>query len=395
MRTADLIPYENNPRNNDDAVDAVAASIREFGFKVPIIVDKNNVIIAGHTRLKAAEKIGMETVPVVRADDLTEEQAKAFRLADNKTAELAGWDFAKLEVELAELDDIDMSQFGFDDIENSVKINEIVDDDIPEIEEDDPITKRGQIWKLGNHVLMCADATSVDDVTRLMNQDKADLVFTDPPYNVGIGSKNAFLNTIQIARRCTEDIENDKGMTDEEIGEKIWYPAFINMRNASSDCCSIYVTMPQGGTHMMMMMMMMKSGWQVKHELIWRKNAPTFSMGRLDYDYQHEPICYGWNITHEFYGKGEQNKSVWEFDKPRKCDLHPTMKPISLILNAIMNSSKDGDVVLDLFGGSGSTLIACEQTNRRCRMMEIDPKYCDVIIKRWETLTGNKAVISA
>ena len=143
---------------------------------------------------------------------------------------------------------------------------------------------------------------------------------------------------------------------------------------------------------MMMMMMMMKAGWQVKHELMWKKNAPTFSMGRLDYDYQHEPICYGWNKTHSFYGNGEQNKSIWEFDKPRKCDLHPTMKPIPLVVNACLNSSKTDDIILDTFGGSGTTLIACEQINRKARIMELDPKYVDVIIERWEQFTGEKAV---
>jgi DNA modification methylase len=165
------------------------------------------------------------------------------------------------------------------------------------------------------------------------------------------------------------------------------------MLNVANDDCALYVTMPQGGTHMMMMMMMIhEAGWQVKHELMWLKNQPTFSMNRLDYDYKHEPILYGWNKKHEFYGNGKFNKSVWEIDKPKKSNLHPTMKPIELIVNAIQNSSKDDDIVLDVFGGSGSTLIACEQTNRRCFMMELDPKYIDVIINRWETFTGQKAV---
>lgn len=218
------------------------------------------------------------------------------------------------------------------------------------------------------------------------------MVFTDPPYNVAIGSKNAFLNSIQKSGRCTEDIANDKGMTDEEIGKTLWLPAFQRMRENAKDSCSIYVTMPQGGTHMMMMMMSVaEAGWQVKHELMWRKNSPTFSMGRLDYDYQHEPILYGWNKTHQFHGKGSQNKSVWEYDKPRKCNLHPTMKPVELIANAILNSTIKGEIVMDLFGGSGSTLIACEQLNRKCYMAELDPHYCDVIIQRWENLTGKKA----
>lgn len=182
-------------------------------------------------------------------------------------------------------------------------------------------------------------------------------------------------------------------MTDEEIGETLWKPAFVNMRDVAKDCCNIYVTMPQGGSHMMMMMMMMISAaWQVKHELIWVKNQPTFSMGRLDYDYQHEPICYGWNKSHIFYGKGEQNKSIWHYDKPRESKLHPTMKPIPLVCNAILNSSKRDDIILDAFGGSGTTLIACEQTGRKARLMEFDPKYVDVIIARWESFTNKKAI---
>ena len=182
-------------------------------------------------------------------------------------------------------------------------------------------------------------------------------------------------------------------MTDEEIGHTLWLPAFENMKLFAKDCCAIYVTMPQGGTHMMMMMMMMmmNAGWQVKHELMWEKNSPTFSMGRLDYDYQHEPICYGWNKSHNFYGNGEQKKSVWHFDKPKKCNFHPTMKPIPLVVNALQNSSQKNDIILDAFGGSGTTIIACEQANRNARIMEYDPKYIDVIIDRWEKFTGKKA----
>ena len=209
-------------------------------------------------------------------------------------------------------------------------------------------------------------------------------------------SKNAALNARNGSNSIETPIEGDNFDTDEEAGEKLWHPAFENMRMVAKPACSIYVTMPQGGTHMMMMMMMMmmsRAGWQIKHELMWLKNAPTFSMNRLDYDYKHEPICYGWNESHVFYGKGEQNKSVWEFDKPKKCDLHPTMKPIALIENALLNSSKEQDIILDLFGGSGSTLIACEQTGRQCRMMELSEHYVDVIIRRWQDFTGQEATL--
>ena len=388
-----LIPYANNPRNNAEAVDYVAASIKEFGFRVPIVIDGENVIVAGHTRLQAAKKLGLETVPCVVADDLTDAQIKAFRLADNKVSEFATWDFEKLELELADLPELDMREFGFDLSETNLEEEpEIVEDDVPE--EVETRCKPGDIWQLGNHRLICGDSTDPEVVGKLMDGKLADMVFTDPPYNVAIGSKNAVLNKLnhdKKGHRIEQDIEGDKGMSDTEIGEKLWKPAFQNMADNAKDDCSIYVTMPQGGTHMMMMMMMADASWQVKHELMWLKNQPTFSMGRLDYDYMHEPIMYGWKKTHNFYGLGKFNKSVWQIDKPRESKLHPTMKPIELIVNALMNSTKEDNIVLDVFGGSGSTLIACEQTGRRCYMCELDPHYVDVIINRWENFTGQKA----
>lgn len=216
------------------------------------------------------------------------------------------------------------------------------------------------------------------------------MILTDPPYNVAIGAKNRALQAIGIAVSNTDDLVDDQGKTDEEVADSLWIPAFTNARAVANDCCSIYITMPQGGTHMMMMMAAHKAGWQVKHELIWEKNQPTFSMGRLDYDYKHEPICYGWNKSHKFYGD-KTDKSILCFDRPRKSKEHPTMKPVELFAKLIQNSSKEGDIILDLFGGSGTTLIACEQLNRKCRMMEYDAHYCDVIIDRWEKFTGNKA----
>jgi DNA modification methylase len=238
---------------------------------------------------------------------------------------------------------------------------------------------------------MCGDSTNANDVAILMDGKKADMVFTDPPYNVAIGDKNRALNAFTGSKSIERNLEGDVFKSDEEAGQKLWLPAFKNMLNNANDTCAIYVTMPQGGTHMMMMMMMHEAGWQVKHELIWVKNSPTFSMGRLDYDYQHEPICFGWNKNHKKIGKGKFTKSIWEIDKPRKDGEHPTMKPIELIVNAIMNSSESSDIILDLFGGSGSTLIACEQTDRECLTMELDPHYCDVIRKRyWIYKTGSE-----
>lgn len=423
-KLSEIRPYEKNPRRNDAAVQYVANSIREFGFKVPIVIDKGGTIVCGHTRYKAAASLGLTEVPCIMADDLTPEQIKAFRLADNKVGELAEWDFDLLAKELNGLD-MDMTAFGFaeEDTKNSEdEEQEPHEDEGPDEIPAEPTAKRGNVYRLGEHFLMCGDSTKPEDMEALMQGEKADLFLTDPPYNVAVGSKNAFLNTYQKAGRITEDIAGDSGMTDEQIGETLWRPAFIQARNNAKDSCACYITMPQGGTHMMMMMMMNAAGWQVKHELIWIKNAPTFSLGRLDYDYQHEPILYGWNKTHKFYSEdyeksimeediadidgmdekaakkllkrmfcGDFATSIIREDKPRKCDLHPTMKPVKLFGRLIKNSTRKGDIVLDLFGGSGTTIIACEQLRRKCYMMEYDPRYVDVIIARWEKETGKKA----
>ena len=322
------------------------------------------------------------------ADELTDEDIRELRIVDNQTNAETGMDWDALE---AELEDLSFDGFDFDfgfDFDDEEEPAEIVEDEVPE--EVETRCKLGDVWRLGNHRLICGDSTDSAVIDRLMDGVKADMVFTDPPYNVAVGSKNKILNEQDGGCRNETEIAGDKGMTDAEIGEQLWKPAFQNMADHAKDDCSIYVTMPQGGTHMMMMMMA-DACWQVKHELMWLKNQPTFSMGRLDYDYKHEPIMYGWKKTHNFYGKGKFTKSVWEIDKPRESKLHPTMKPVELIANALENSTKENDCVLDVFGGSGSTLIACEQLNRNCYMAELDPVYCDVIIERWENFTGRKA----
>ena len=389
-RLDEIKPYENNPRHNDNAVDAVANSIREFGFKVPLVVDSEGVIVAGHTRYKAAKKLGLAKVPCIIADDLTDEQVRAFRLADNKVGELATWDLDTLKVELDNIGEIDMSEFGFSLNDIGEEPQEVQEDDFDEEPPEEPTSKLGDIYQLGEHRLMCGDSTNAEHVARLMDGAKADMVFTDPPYNVNYADKNIFLNNADEGNRIQDDIENDHAGSDETAKNDLWLPAFKNMVDNSADDCSIYVTMPQGGAHMMMMMSVQEAGWQVKHELIWVKNNHV--LGRVDYLYKHEPILFGWKDKHKFYGNGEHTKSVWEIPKPQKSDLHPTMKPIALIANALLNSSKEGDNILDVFGGSGSTLIACEQLNRKCYMMEMSPKYVDVIIKRWEEYTGKKAV---
>jgi site-specific DNA-methyltransferase (adenine-specific) len=391
LPVSEVRPYEKNPRKNAEAVKYVKASIEKFGFKQPIIVDSNRVIIAGHTRLEAAKSLGMAEVPCIVADDLTDAQVKALRLADNKVAEFSEWEMNLLGEELgelAEISDIDMGDFGFDlsefDNIGMDEKTEVEEDEVPE--EVEPVCQRGEIWQLGEHRLMCGDSTSAEDVSRLMEGSKANLLFTDPPYGVSYEKKT---KEVLKSKNYTK-IQNDDLKLDQF--KDFLFDVFTNARASLLDSASYYVFSCQGGDQEMMMMMMMREcGIPCLHQIIWVKDAPVFSMGRLDYDYKHEPILYGWVKKHDFQRKGEQDKSVWEF-KRTENKLHPTMKPVPLIANALLNSTKGEEVVLDLFGGSGSTLIACEQLNRKCRMMELDPHYCDVIIARWEKLTGKKAV---
>lgn len=376
----ELIPYEQNPRDNKAAIDAVANSIENFGFKVPIIIDQDNVIVAGHTRLLAAQKLDLDEVPCIRADDLTEEQIRAFRIADNKTAELADWDMEKLTAELALLEDIDMTQFGFDLSEFEIE---------PEVEEDDfdadaaldaiidPKSKPGDIYALGNHRLMCGDSTKSDDVARLMDGETADLFLTDPPYNIAYegGTKD----------RLT--IEND----DMESGafQEFLAAAFQNASNHMRAGASFYVWYASKEV-VNFTTALEKAGFGVRQELIWNKSV--FTLGRQDYQWKHEPCLYGWKDGAAHYFTDDRTLStVIDFDKPSKSELHPTMKPVSLFSFQIMNSTRKGGKVLDLFGGSGTTAIACEQSGRSAYVMEYDPRYVDVIIERWEKLTGNSA----
>lgn len=355
------------------------------------------VVIGGNMRLRAIKELGYKEAPCkIIPEETSIEQLKAYTLKDNSG--FGEWDFDLLanewDVQLLTDCAIDVPSIEIEELEAEVKEDDFSEEEAAQAESR---VQRGDIWRLGEHRLMCGDSTDSECVKALMGGQMADMVFTDPPYNVAIGSKNKAINDNRVERglkrtkSIEDDIANDKGMTDEEIGKTLWKPAFVNMLENAKDSCAIYVTMPQGGTHMMMMMMMAEAKWQVKHELIWVKNSPTFSMGRLNYDYQHEPIVYGWKKTHNWYGKGKFNKSIWNIDKPRKCDLHPTMKPVELVENALLNSSQKNDVILDLFGGSGTTLITCEQLERKCCTMEFDTHYCDVIIARWEKLTGKKA----
>lgn len=377
MKLADLIPTENNPRQiKKDDFERLKKSLATFPQMLnirEIVVDENNRILGGHQRVKALLANGETEVNVKVVEGLSEEEKREFVIRDN--IQNGEWDF---DVLVNEWDDLPLDDWGIElptaDIEE-----EIVEDEAPEPPAE-PKSKLGEIYQLGEHRLMCGDSTDAEQVAKLMNGGLADLYLTDPPYNVD------YTDGHETERK----IMNDHFDSDEQCGEKLWLPAFENARANCNDCCSVYCFMPQGGTHMMMMMMMAKAGWNVKHELIWKKQSIV--LNRADYNYQHEPFMYGWNKTHKFYGKGEfRNTSVWEIDRPTKSKEHPTMKPIKLLTEILMNATQKGDSVLDNFGGSGSTLIACEQTGRKCYMMELDPHYVDVIIERWENLTGKKA----
>ncbi len=385
-----LIPYANNARNNEKAVDKVAASIKEFGFRNPIIIDKNNEIIAGHTRLLAAKKLGLKEVPTIRADDLTAEQVKAFRIADNKTAEYSEWNFELLAQELEELKlaDYDLSLTAFDlsecekllDLLKEVN-NRNKDDDFDIELPEEPVTKRGDIWLLGKHRLMCGDACSESDVAALMREDFADMVFTDPPWNVNYGAT-------EHPSWKQRTILNDS-MTTEEF-KKFLDSAFKVMNKFSKPGCMTYVVMSaqEWGN---LMLSLKENGYHWSSTIIWNKDRLVLS--RKDYHTKYEPIWYGWSDgsarLHPLTDR--QQCDVWDIPRPSVSELHPTTKPVELVVRAIKNSSNMKDIVLDLFGGSGTTLIACEETDRRCRMMELDEKYADVIVKRYIDKVGSDA----
>ncbi|WP_297420505.1 DNA modification methylase [Clostridium sp.] len=367
-----LIPYINNPRKNDKAIDMVAGSIKEFGFKNPIIVDKDNIIIAGHTRYEASKKIGLDEVPVIKADDLTEKQIKAFRIADNKTAEFAEWNMDLLVLELEGLEDI-FTGFEAVELEDIMGTDEIQDDDFDEeeaLEESKvPFSLRGDIWLLGNNRLMCGDSTDEADVDILMDGQLASMIFTDPPYNVAYEGK-------------TKDklvIENDDMSHDEfyEFLKKV----FDNYFNIMVAGAPIYVCHADSEGENFRKAYR-EAGLKLAECIIWVKNS--FVMGRQDYHWRHEPILYGWKegSAHYFVNDRTQD-TVWEISRPQRNADHPTMKPLELCARAIKNSSKPKDLIVDLFGGSGSTLIAADSINRICYSMEYDTRYVDVIVKRY------------
>ena len=436
-----IIPYINNPRINEKAVDKVAASIKEFGFQQPIVVDANGVIIVGHTRHKAALKLGLTEVPVVYAENLTDDQVKAYRLADNKTADYSEWDYNLLLGEFTDLKEAgyDLNLTAFDPTEiNQILNNDVEEDnfDVDEAVKDAtvPTSILGDVYKLGKHRVMCGDATSQADINKLMDGELADMIFTDPPYNVNYGDKAKMLGNYNKGHRNTSKILNDNMSNDKFY--QFLYDSYVSMYGAVKPGGAIYVC--HSDTEGINFRQAMKdAGWELKQCIIWVKNALV--MGRQDHHWKHEPILYGWKpgAAHRWYGGRKQttviepgdgvavNKlkdgyqltvnsglkrlvinipqyevvditddagtSIWNVDKPHRNGEHPTMKPLKLCAKAINNSSKIDDIVVDTFGGSGSTLMAAEQLDRKCFTMELDPVYVDVIIRRWEEFTGQKA----
>jgi DNA modification methylase len=383
-----LIPYVNNARTHDEGqVSQIAASIVEFGFVNPILVGDDNVIIAGHGRLMAAQKLGLETVPVIVLGHLSEMQRRALVLADNRIAESAGWNEELLGLELNALQefgfDLDVIGFSDDELDDLLQLdhtdNESDADAVPDVEEA-VVSQSGDLWQLGNHRLLCGDSTSEDDVKTLMEEGLADMAFTDPPYNVDYGN-----NAKDKLRGKDRRILNDN------LGDDFYTflkDALTNLLSVTKGACYIAMSSSELDT---LQQAFRDAGGKWSTFIIWAKN--TFTLGRADYQRQYEPILYGWKDGNDHFWCGARDQGdVWFVNKPNKNDLHPTMKPIELVEKAIRNSSKSRDVVLDLFGGSGSTLIACEKSGRSARLIELDPKYVDVIIRRWQDYTGQQAL---
>jgi DNA modification methylase len=383
-----LVPFARNARtHSDNQVAQIAASIKEFGFTNPILVDTGNGIIAGHGRLLAARLLKLEKVPVIVLDHLTETQKRAYIIADNRLAENAGWDEEALQVELAELQQngFNLDLIGFDDEElarllaaQDVAEGLTDEDAVPEITETS-VTVPGDLWILGNHRVLCGDATSAFDIARLMAGEVADLVFTDPPYNVDYQGYTDEHLTIQ----------NDK-MTPEQFHQFL-ESTFRSYRTVVKPGASLYVC-HSSSMQRKFQGAMETAGFQVRCQLVWAKNTFAWGFGR--YKFQHEPIFYG-HVAGEkdpWYGDKSQS-TLWEEKKPTANRLHPTMKPVELVERALVNSSKAGDIVVDLFGGSGSTLIGCERTGRKARLAEIDPRYAQCIILRWQDYTGKQATL--
>ena len=385
-----LLPYARNARqHSDEQIAQIAASIAEFGFVNPCLVGADGVLVAGHGRLAAARKLGLSTVPVVVLDHLTPTQRRALVLADNRLAEISTWDNDLLRIELEALQgdgfDLDLTGFDADALaellagEEPEHEGQTEDDAVPEIPED-PVSKPGDVWRLGPHRLVCGDATTAEDYAQLFpDGERADMVFTDPPYNVNYA--NSAKDKLRGKHR---PILNDA------LGEAFHDFLYDALSLINAHCRgAIYVAMSSSELDTLQAAFRTAGGhWSTF--IIWAKN--TFTLGRADYQRQYEPILYGWAEGAERHWCGDRDQGdVWQIKKPQKNDLHPTMKPVELVERAIRNSSRPGDVVLDPFGGSGTTLIAAEKSGRVARLIELDPKYADVIVRRWQEWTGKQA----
>ena len=393
VKIKELQGYEFNTRTHSDSqVNQLAASIGEFGFTNPLLIDGERQIIAGHGRFAAATKLEMDEVPCIVLDHLSEAQRRAYVIADNKLALNAGWDEDLLKLELSALDKIgfDLSVVGFDADELSgLVIDEDIaggltdEDDVPEVPED-PISKLGDIWMLGKHRVMCGDSVSVKDVGLLMNGETADMCFTDPPYLMDFtGGIHADGSKSFNAKHG--EILNDK--MSKQDGENFLDDINLTIKNNVSG--AFYITFYRLGIDGYFNSLE-RVGLKYRSLIIWNKGNHTLS--NSDYMSMYEPIFYGWVNDHKFYG-GNNGMDIWDIKRTKKNDLHPTMKPVELIEKALDGGSKKDDLILDIFLGSGSTLIGCEKKGRKCYGMELEPKYVDVIIKRWQEYTGQEATL--
>jgi len=380
-----VVPYARNPRRNDKAIATVAGSLAEFGWRQPIVVDEQMVIVAGHTRYEAAKRLGMTTVPVHVARGLSAAQLRAYRLMDNRSHQNASWDDELLALELQDLrlEDFDLELTGFDEAElDRLLAGTLGDadaaDEAPEPPAD-PVSRPGDLWICGEHRVLCGDATVLADVEKVLDGELADMTFTDPPY--GVNYANSAKDKLRGKHR---PILNDN--LGAEFGGLL-YDASVNILTVTKGAVYICMSSSELDT---LQKAFREAGAKWSTFVIWAKN--TFTLGRADYQRQYEPILYGWKEGTDHYWCGARDQGdVWFFDKPHKNDLHPTMKPVALVERAIRNSSKSRDVVLDPFGGSGTTLIAAERAGRRARLIELDPKYVDVIVERWQQFTGKTA----
>ncbi len=385
VKISELRPHPKNPRvHPDSAIDKLVRSIKEYGWTNPVLVSADGYVLAGHARLKAAEKAGISEVPVIYLP-LEGAKAEAYLIADNRLQDETDWDYEKLKDLLQELDtgelDLELTGFDMDEIEDLITQlhipEEVTEDEVPEPPEE-PITKPGDLWILGRHRLLCGDATKKEDVERLMDGKKADSLITDPPYGVDYSGKNEFLNKFDKGNLIQKPIDND-AITD----YRQFFSAFMGLAPLA-EYNTVYIFMSSKELHSLRLALD-DCGYSWGDYLVWVKNNHV--LGRKDYNAKHEFIVYGWKGKHKFYGGF--STTVLEFDRPLRSDLHPTMKPIPLLSKLINDGSPAKGKIYDPFGGSGSTLIACEQLNRTCYMMEIDPVYCDVIVQRYINLKGH------